>query len=206
MFDVAFVDPRTYPRCSLHRLLAGLNYLRVLLLLDRFEEKGTWLLIACLAPAAMWRVPILLKPPALSIDVYRYVWDGRIQRLGYDLSSGRARRPHLSSTAYGSDSADESSPRADTLPAAAELFFRGVAGVHESAGAMKLAILLCDIAIAVILFTWLISSHPLPWWLLGFARNPLVAIEGAGNGHIDSLDLWLNCRRKTRADSPQARL
>jgi hypothetical protein len=36
----------------------------------------------CLALAAAWRVPFLLVAPGPQDDVLRYVWDGRIQRLG----------------------------------------------------------------------------------------------------------------------------
>src|SRR6202162_4859766 len=34
--------------------------------------------------AALWHIPFLLLPPGSDDDVYRYVWDGRVQRLGYN--------------------------------------------------------------------------------------------------------------------------
>jgi hypothetical protein len=40
--------------------------------------------------------------------------------------------------------------------------------------------------VAVLLW-WLVSSHRSPWWVLAYAWNPLVALEGAGNGHVDLL-------------------
>ena len=40
--------------------------------------------VVCLAMAAAWRVPFLLVPPGPQDDVLRYVWDGRLQRLGYN--------------------------------------------------------------------------------------------------------------------------
>jgi hypothetical protein len=82
---ISFFDRRTYPlvfvACT---ALAGIAYLRTLWLLGRFTGGSNRVLALCLVLAAGWRVPLLLNPPTLSTDVYRYVWDGRIQRLGYD--------------------------------------------------------------------------------------------------------------------------
>jgi hypothetical protein len=72
-------------------------------------------------------------------------------------------------------------------PAVAELFFRAVTIVDESARAMKSAIVVCDFAIVAVLLWWLPASHRSPWWVLAYASNPLVALEGAGNGHVDLL-------------------
>ena len=72
-------------------------------------------------------------------------------------------------------------------PAAAELFFRAVMTMGESARALKLAIFLCDAALVAVLLWWLVASNRSPWWVLAYAWNPLVALEGAGNGHVDLL-------------------
>ena len=72
-------------------------------------------------------------------------------------------------------------------PAAAELFFRAVMTVDESARALKLAIFLCDVALVAVLLCWLSRLKRSPWWVLAYAWNPLVALEGAGNGHVDLL-------------------
>jgi hypothetical protein len=72
-------------------------------------------------------------------------------------------------------------------PAAAELFFRFVMRLNESALAMKAAIVLCDACLVVVLLRWLLASRRGRWWVLAYAWNPLVALEGAGNGHVDLL-------------------
>jgi hypothetical protein len=59
--------------------------------------------------------------------------------------------------------------------------------VRESALAMKSAIVLCDASIIAVLFYWLRSGRRSTWWVLAYAWNPLVALEGAGNGHVDLL-------------------
>jgi alpha-1,6-mannosyltransferase len=188
ILGICFFDSRTHARafvaCS---ALAGIAYLRTLWLLGRSAGGSNRVLVLCLVLAAVWRVPLLLKPPTLSTDVYRYVWDGRIQRLGYD--------PYI---VVPGDSAVRHLHTAETLlmnhpdlptpyPAAAELFFRAVTTVDDSARAMKLAIFLCDAAVVAVLLWWLVASHRSPWWVLAYAWNPLVALEGAGNGHVDLL-------------------
>ena len=34
--------------------------------------------------AGLWHIPFLLTPPGSDDDIHRYVWDGRVQRLGYN--------------------------------------------------------------------------------------------------------------------------
>lgn len=188
IFVVSFVDRVKYPHLfAACIVLAGIAYLRTLWLLGRVAERNTWALALCLVLAALWRIPLLLMPPTLSTDVYRYVWDGRVQRLGYS--------PY---TLVPSDSAYRYLHTAETLrmnfpdlptpyPPAAELFFRGVMTLDASARALKSAIFLCDAAIVTVLLWWLAASRRSPWWVLAYAWNPLVALEGAGNGHVDLL-------------------
>ena len=188
IFGISFFDRRTYPLLFIAcTVLAALSYLRTLRLLGRFGVGNNRVLALCLVLAAAWRVPLLLTPPRLSTDVYRYLWDGRIQRLGYDPytvvpAKREFRQLHTVETRlmYRQD-------LPTPYPAAAELFFRTVATVNESVLAMKAAILLCDAALVAVLLTWLVASRRSPWLVLAYAWNPLVALEGAGNGHVDLL-------------------
>jgi hypothetical protein len=165
--------------------IATCAYVRTLFLLDRFSAGSRQALLLGLGLAALWRVPLLLKPPTLSSDVYRYVFDGRIQRLGYNpYVVVPADHPEL----HTAETRLMNHLRLPTpYPPAAELFFRAVMAVHESARAMKLALAICDAATACVLLLWLIDSGRNPWWVLAYAWNPLVSLEGAGNGHVDLL-------------------
>jgi alpha-1,6-mannosyltransferase len=188
VLGISFFDRRAYPLVFIaSSTLVGIAYLRTLWLLGRFAGASYRVLALCLALAALWRVPLLLHPPTFSTDVYRYVWDGRIQRLGYDPyivvpADSAVRHLHSAETLY-MNHPDVPTP----YPAAAELFFRAVSMVGDSARAMKSAIVLCDAAIVAALLWWLIASNRSPWWVLAYAWNPLVALEGAGNGHLDLL-------------------
>jgi hypothetical protein len=76
-------------------------------------------------------------------------------------------------------------------PAGAELFFRAVTAIHESIFALKLAFVLCDFAIVLILLDILKSSRHGAHWVLAYAWNPLLAIEVAGSGHVDIVGVLL---------------
>jgi alpha-1,6-mannosyltransferase len=43
------------------------------------------------------------------------------------------------------------------------------------------------VATVVVLLGWLADSRRTRWWVLAYAWNPLIALEGAGNGHVDLL-------------------
>jgi len=183
-----FIQGSKHPHLFLACLtIASAAYLRTLSLFDRLGALSGRTLFACLALAALWRVPLLLMRPTLSTDVYRYVWDGRIQRLGYNPyvivpADPAYRELHAAETRL-INHPDLPTP----YPAGAELFFRAVTTIHESALAMKSTVTICDAATIALLLLWLIDSGRSPWWVLAYAWNPLVSLEGAGNGHVDLL-------------------
>jgi hypothetical protein len=185
---IPFLDQSKYPNLFLTCVaIAASAYIRILFYLDRVRAMSRQALVVSLALAGLWRLPLLLRPPTLSSDIYRYVWDGRIQRLGYNPylvvpSDREYRQLHTPETRL-MNHPDLPTP----YPAGAELFFRAVAAVQESALAMKLAFVVCDAALVVVLLKWLIGSGRNPWWVLAYAWNPLVILEGAGNGHVDLL-------------------
>jgi hypothetical protein len=188
MVAIAFLDPGARPWAFLvGAAFASGAYLRILPLLGRVRAESAAALSVCLALAALWRVPLLMLPPRLSTDVYRYVWDGRVQRLGYDPYVLEPRNPALRAL-HTDETVLMSHPELPTpYPAGAELFFRAVTTFSESARIMKAAILVCDVATVVVLLGWLADSRRSRWWVLAYAWNPLIALEGAGNGHVDLL-------------------
>jgi alpha-1,6-mannosyltransferase len=135
--------------------------------------------------AALWHVLFLLQPPGLNDDIHRYVWDGRAQRLGYNpytvIPSDPAFAKLHTSETRTLNHPDLQSP----YPPGAQLFFRAVTAIHESAFTLKLAFVICDFAIILVLFDVLRSSGQATHWVLAFAWNPLLATEVAGSGHID---------------------
>jgi hypothetical protein len=138
-----------------------------------------------LALAAVWHVLFLLKPPGPDDDIHRYVWDGRVQRLGYNpyilVPSDPALAGLHTSETRTLNNPDVPSP----YPPGAQLFFRAITAIHESVFALKIAFVLSNLAIVLVLLDVLRSTQQAAHWVLAFAWNPLLATEVAGSGHVD---------------------
>jgi alpha-1,6-mannosyltransferase len=165
--------------------VAGIAYLlaiREFFSTPRFPHR---VIVVGVVLAALWHVPFLLTPPGSDDDIHRYVWDGRVQRLGYnpyivvpsDPALGGLHTPETRTL----NNPDVPSP----YPAGAQLFFRAVTAIRESVFALKVAFVVCDLAIVLVLLDILRSSRQGAHWVLAYAWNPLLATEVAGSGHID---------------------
>jgi len=165
--------------------VAGIAYLlaiREFLSTPGFPQR---VIVIGLALAALWHLLFLLTPPGPDDDIHRYVWDGRVQRFGYSpyivIPSDPAFSWLHTPETRTLNNPDVPSP----YPAGAQLFFRAVTAIHESAFALKLAFVACDFVIVLVLLDMLRFSRQGAHWVLAYAWNPLVAMEVAGSGHID---------------------
>jgi hypothetical protein len=150
------------------------------------------LLIVALAFSAAFRAPLLVRAVDAKSDMVRYIYDGRLQRLGYNPYLVVPADPALAAT-HTDETRQMPSLRARTpYPAAAQWFFRLVVTVNESSRAMKLALVACDLLTIAVLVAWLTSTSRSPWLALMYGWNPLVILEVAHSGHIDALGaLWI---------------
>jgi alpha-1,6-mannosyltransferase len=141
--------------------------------------------IVGLALAAIWHIAFLRMPPGDDDDIHRYVWDGHLQRLGYNpyivIPSAPAVIGLHTQETRNLNNPDLPSP----YPAGAQLVFRAVTFIHESVFAFKVAFVICDWAIVLILFDIFRRTGKGSHLVLAYAWNPLLAIEVAGSGHID---------------------
>jgi alpha-1,6-mannosyltransferase len=144
-----------------------------------------------IALAAVWHVLFLFVPPRPSDDIHRYVWDGRVQRLGYNPYLLVPSDPALA-WLHTPETRTLNNPEVPTpYPAGAELFFRAVTAVRESAFALKVAFVLCNFALIFVLLDILRSTGQPAHWILAYAWNPLLPIVVAASGHIDVLGVLL---------------
>jgi hypothetical protein len=135
--------------------------------------------------AALWHLPFLRMPPGPDDDIHRYVWDGRVQRLGYDPYRVVPGDPAFSAL-HTSETRTLNNPDVPSpYPAGAELFFRAVTAIHESTFALKVAFVLCGFAIVLVLLDILRRSGQGMHWVLAYAWHPLLATEVTGSGHVD---------------------
>ncbi len=144
-----------------------------------------------LALAALWHIPFLLTTPGVDDDIHRYVWDGRVQRLGYNPYIVVPNDPALAALHTPETRTLNHAYLPSPYPAGAELFFRAVTAIHESIFALKMAFVICESAIVFVLLNILWRSGEGAHWVLAYAWNPLLAIEVAGSGHIDILGVLL---------------
>jgi alpha-1,6-mannosyltransferase len=169
--------------------VAGIVYLlaiREFFATPRFEPRvARRVVVIGLVLAAAWHIEFLRVPPGPDDDVHRYVWDGRLQRLGYNPyivvpSDPAAKGMHTPET-RNLNNPDLPSP----YPAGAQLFFRAVTAIQASTFALKVAFVVCEFAIVFVLLDVLRCTRQGTHLVLAYAWNPLLAIEVAGSGHID---------------------
>jgi len=172
-------------------VVAGIAYLLAIRELFSTRQFPKRVIFYGLALAAVWHALFLHMPPGQDDDVHRYIWDGRVQRLGYNPYLAVPNDPALAGL-HTPETRTLNNPEVPSpYPPGAELFFRAVTAIHESAFALKVAFVLCDFAIAFILLDVLRSTHQGAHWVLAYAWNPLLATEVAGSGHIDIVGVLL---------------
>jgi hypothetical protein len=170
--------------------LAGIVYLlaiREFFATPRFARR---VVVIGLVLAAVWHIEFLRLPAGADDDIHRYVWDGRLQRLGYNPyivvpSDPAAKGLHTPET-RNLNNPDLPSP----YPAGAQFFFRVVTAIQESTFALKLAFVVCEFAIVFVLLDSLRRKQG-AHLVLAYAWNPLLAIEVAGSGHVDIVGVLL---------------
>jgi alpha-1,6-mannosyltransferase len=165
--------------------VAGVAYLlaiREFFTIPAFPKR---IVIIGLILAGVWHVVFLRLSPGVDDDIHRYVWDGRLQRLGYNPYLVAPSDPAVKEL-HTPETVTVNNAELPTLyPPGAELFFRAITAIHESTFALKIAFVVCDFAIAIVLLDILRGTGQPAQLVLAYAWNPLLAIEVAGTGHID---------------------
>jgi alpha-1,6-mannosyltransferase len=171
--------------------VAGIAYLLAIREFFSTSKFPKHVVVIGLVLAALWHLQFLGVTPGQDDDIHRYVWDGRLQRLGYDpylvVPSDPAFSALHTSETRTLNNPDVPSP----YPAGAELFFRAITAIHESTFALKVAFVVCDFGIVLVLLDILRRSRQGMHWVLAFAWHPLLATEVAGSGHIDIIGVLL---------------
>ncbi len=141
--------------------------------------------------ALVFRIVAAIGEPALSDDVYRYIWDGRVQVHGVHPYRYAPSDPALA------DLRDESwthinHPELETIyPPAAQMVFLLLASFGAGPVGMKLFLGLVDFGV-VLATGRLLRCAGLPRErLILYAWNPLAVLETAGSGHIEPLGILL---------------
>ncbi|MBZ5666676.1 MAG: hypothetical protein LAO30_18970 [Acidobacteriia bacterium] len=171
--------------------LAGIVYLLAIREFFATPRLPRRVIVIGLVLAALWHLPFLFMAPGSDDDIHRYVWDGRMQRLGYNPYIVVPSDPALVGLHTPETRTLNNPDLPSPYPAGAQLFFRAVTAIHESVFALKVAFVVCDLGIVLVLLDVLRRSGRGGHWILAYAWNPLLAIEVAGSGHIDIVGVLL---------------
>jgi hypothetical protein len=165
--------------------LAAVGYLATISLIANGLRPSGRTLLACAVLALLWRIPMVLAPPEPAADLRRYVWDARLVRAGLSpytvVPADPAFAPLRTPESWPLNNPDVPSP----YPPGAQLFFLAATTGGESARAIKIAALLCDALLALVVWRSLVSAGGNPGWVLAYLWSPLVSLEVARNGHVD---------------------
>jgi alpha-1,6-mannosyltransferase len=167
--------------------LAGLLWLVAIAKVRRATHTRHTVWIVLTAAVAM-RAITFAAPPLLSSDIYRYVWDGRVQWAGINPYSYLPDAPQL---AFLRDTAvfphiNRADYAPTIYPPAAEVLFALAAVIAPGLYGMKAMMTAFDALAIVTLLALLRMAGRDPAEVLIYAWLPLPVWEFAGNGHIDA--------------------
>ena len=146
--------------------------------------------------AVAMRMLTFASPPLLSTDIYRYVWDGKVQAAGINPYLHLPAAPELQGLRDGGTGAAAVYPNinrayyAPTIyPPVAQALFALVGLTWPTIWGMKAAMLAFDLlGIGAALALLRLARQPAERVLI-LAWNPLIVWEFAGGGHIDAAAL-----------------
>ncbi|NJO33972.1 MAG: DUF2029 domain-containing protein [Rhodospirillales bacterium] len=138
--------------------------------------------------AAAMRVALLFTEPTLSTDIYRYVWDGRVQAAGINPYRYVPAAPELAPLRDGAiwPLINRADYAVTIYPPVAEALFLAITRVGESVVVMKLALLAFEAASVAAIIGLLNRLAIPPTRIAAYAWHPLPIWEIAGNGHVDA--------------------
>src|ERR1700723_4142239 len=139
--------------------------------------------------AILLRAYVLLFDPLLSSDIYRYIWDGRVQAAG--INPYRYFPAHEALAFLRDGTIFPHINRADfavtIYPPVAQFFFLIVTWIGESVTIMRLAMLGCEsVTVALIMLLLRRMNRPVTR-VTAYLWHPLPLWEIANSGHVDAL-------------------
>jgi hypothetical protein len=153
---------------------------------------GRYALFAVLGFAVLFRLALLPTRPALSDDMYRYIWDGRVQAAGVNpyryAPEDDALRPLRDAEAFPSINR-RSYARTIYPPGAQALFLLSHAVAGDHVVGMKSLFIAFDFA-TIALLAWVLRRRGEdPCGVVLYAWHPLPVWEFAQAGHVDAVAL-----------------
>src|SRR5215475_6099392 len=209
-------EPPLYPLAGIGAILAGLTLATPF----AFQASGDHAFIALTVPAcvlafaatrvaectqtkrALWlifgigialRIYVLFFDPLLSSDVFRYVWDGRVQAAGinpYRYFPAHDAVAHLrDATIFAGINRPDYA--VTIYPPVAEFFFLIVTRIGENVNVMRVALLACEAVSVTLIMLFLRRMERPTTRVVAYFWHPLPIWEIANSGHVDALTVAL---------------
>ena len=139
--------------------------------------------------ALAFRLLAMVDPPSLSSDVYRYAWDGRVQRAGFSPYAFPPDAPELAALADSALHPQINRPGARTIyPPGAQVLYRLL---PFDLDAVRGAMVAFDLLTILLLARLLAVLGLDPARVVLYAWCPFVVYEVANNGHLEAAMLPL---------------
>jgi alpha-1,6-mannosyltransferase len=196
--------------CEIGFFTAFLLYGMALFLCRRNQSavpKGNATLLIILCFAVCFRLCMLASTPSLSDDIYRYLWEGKLFAAGINPFAHAPSDPalaHLQDPVVFPHINHKEHPA--IYPPLTQLIFAVSALISPTITGMKIPFILFDLLSIALLLLILRERREDSGRVIIYAWNPLIIVEFAGSGHLDSagifflmLALYLFSRRKSRA-------
>ncbi len=180
-------------RVASHLAVYGLAFAAYLAALACAPGLSARSLNLALALCVLWRLALTMTPPLLSDDVYRYVWEGRIQLHGGNpyAWSDRPEAPRWLPLRDPVWAGVNHKDYPAVYPPLWQLMTRIVVAGSDSVSAMKLLVAACECLTLWPLAVLLKRSGQPRHRLLVLAWSPLALVETAGSGHNDAFGILL---------------
>jgi alpha-1,6-mannosyltransferase len=162
--------------------------------------RALWLILVV---AVGLRAFLLTLEPLLSTDIYRYIWDGRVQAAGINPYRYVPADPMLAALrdAVIYPNINRADFAVTIYPPISQMFFVAVTRLGENITTMRLAFLACEVVTVTMIWSLLKMAGRPVTRLAAYLWHPLPMWEIANSGHIDSLmvalmmtGLWLAVR------------
>ncbi len=189
---LGMIDPKRGALAAYPSLFFSLFALYGVALLAVLRKRsGPSLLGLILSFALLFRAALLFSPLVLSSDIYRYVWDGRVQMAGINPYLYPPSAQELTSLRDEQIFPHINRPEAPTIyPPGAQMFLGLNATLFpNSITALKAMLILFDIGTILLILRLLKKTGFRSDRVLLYAWSPLVIFELAGSGHLEALML-----------------
>jgi len=180
-------------RVGSHLVLFGLAFVAYLVALHAARGISAGGLRVAVGVAVLWRLALVPAFPLLSDDVFRYVWEGRVQVHGGNPYAweDRPESPRWEGLRDGVWRGVTHREYTAVYPPLWQLACRLVVRLSDSVAAMKAFVVACELATIALLARMLRRRGLPPERLLILAWSPLALVEVAGSGHNDAVAVLL---------------